>query len=404
MKFSERVSIERRVFFYLCGFALSSSLSLAGSSIFVGLASAGVLHRLWRYRGDAGAVLRKERRFFILLGLFLLTLLLSVPFSLSPWKGIQAFLNYDVYRMMPFVAVLFCIRSRKQICILTMLLFLSVFINDCIGIYQGVKALPGLPRSSGALFYMHQASLLAVMVPVSAFFAFFLKNNLYRLGAGACFVISEIALLFNGTRGAWVAVGVTLLVIALMMVRNKFFLVAGILVVTLVLPFGMMRIAPGFSARVMSISNMEEQSHAERLLLWQSALQMVEDHPATGVGLAQFKQNYQQHYISPLAKEPELGHAHNNILHFFAECGILGGGMFLLLWGYLLGHAVKGWYKSRNPGYAVIVALVLGVMLHGMTEYTYGSSVAMKFFWLVLGLCFVWIHQDEVEKAAGDFD
>lgn len=33
MKFSERASIERRVFFYLCGFALSSSLSLAGSSI-----------------------------------------------------------------------------------------------------------------------------------------------------------------------------------------------------------------------------------------------------------------------------------------------------------------------------------------------------------------------------------
>jgi hypothetical protein len=46
-----------------------------------------------------------------------------------------------------------------------------------------------------------------------------------------------------------------------------------------------------------------------------------------------------------------------------------------------------------------IMAAVLGLMLHGLTEYTWGASVTMKFFWTVLGLVLAWtrIHEGTAE-------
>lgn len=51
---------------------------------------------------------------------------------------------------------------------------------------------------------------------------------------------------------------------------------------------------------------------------------MFRDHPVLGVGLGQYKDNYQQKYILPQAKEPYLTHAHNNFLPMLAENGIIG--------------------------------------------------------------------------------
>ena len=118
---------------------------------------------------------------------------------------------------------------------------------------------------------------------------------------------------------------------------------------------------------------------------------MFEDHPVFGVGMAQFGDKYPQ-YISPDAKEPGLRHAHNNFFHILAEAGIVGFIAFVCFVGYLLYFSIHGWLATEMIAYLVILADLLGVMLHGLTEYTWGATLTMKFFWLVMGLSLIWIR------------
>ncbi len=68
-----------------------------------------------------------------------------------------------------------------------------------------------------------------------------------------------------------------------------------------------------------------------RLRLWQSTLQMLNDHPITGVGLDQFLYQYRGRYILPDAwQEPNLSHPHNILLDFWTRLGL--GGLSALLW------------------------------------------------------------------------
>lgn len=58
--------------------------------------------------------------------------------------------------------------------------------------------------------------------------------------------------------------------------------------------------------------------------MWHSAFQMGVDHPIMGMGKGNYIAEYQQVYITPLATEPDHGHAHNNFMQYLAENGIVG--------------------------------------------------------------------------------
>lgn len=62
----------------------------------------------------------------------------------------------------------------------------------------------------------------------------------------------------------------------------------------------------------------------ERILLWTSSYHMWEDHKIVGVGLANWKDAYQQKYILPEAKEPDLTMPHNVFMIFLSQTGIIG--------------------------------------------------------------------------------
>jgi O-antigen ligase len=68
-----------------------------------------------------------------------------------------------------------------------------------------------------------------------------------------------------------------------------------------------------------------------RLYIWQSAVDIIKDHPLTGIGLDQFLYVYNPQYVNPLAwTERFTSHPHNMVLDFWLRLGILGP--LLLLW------------------------------------------------------------------------
>ena len=126
---------------------------------------------------------------------------------------------------------------------------------------------------------------------------------------------------------------------------------------------------------------------------------MFEDHPLVGVGFAQFRNAYQGQYILPEAKEPHLGHAHNNVMHMLAECGIIGLLALVFFWYAYLSYGFRTWIAAHHIAALLIPAILLGLILQGMTEYNMGNSAVMKLYWTLMGLCLQWLRLDHYAPA-----
>ena len=386
------VAVEQRMFYYLAFFALFISCSVAISNVFLTLAVLGMLHRLYLQPHDWPRML-PSRGILVSVACLWAAILLSVVFSPHPIMSVRVFADYYLYRLLPLPMILLLVRSKREILILTVCAIASVLINGSVGLEQTVKHFQApVWRNSGFIFVMHQASILSVTV--LALFAGLLRvpGRRCRWAIGVALLLALAALVVNGTRGAWLGTVVGTVIIAMLGVKCKLKAVASLGVGVLLLA-GIMLVYPqsNFVQRLHSITQSDEHSNAERRLVWGSAIRMFEDHPVLGVGMAQFGDMYPQ-YISPVAKEPGLRHAHNNFLHVLAEAGVVGFLAFVGFVGYILYFSIRGWLATKTIAYLVILADLLGVMLHGLTEYTWGATLTVKFFWFVMGLSLAWIR------------
>lgn len=391
-------SIEKWVFYFLCGFALFSSTSIAMGNVFLSLAIVAGAVRLWKKHDDIRELLTVDMSLAVPFLLFVAAAIFTSFFSTDMVKSFRVISDHYLYRMTGFYVVLMFIRQKKQLVQLLVLAFFSHVINDIVCVYQTIDT--GVLRTGGIIGCMMTGGSLDVWIPIIA--VALLTGKLRGKKKYIFWVASIIAvggLICNATRGTWLAMVVTIPLLMLLYMRSKLKALATITVVMALLA-GLFMSMPSFQQKVSSIGDTKLQGTAERFLLWQSAYNMFQDHPLTGVGYATFKKNYREIYISPEAKEPNLGHAHNNFFHVLAECGFIGAAC-LLIW--CLGtdvYCIKGWLRQRNPGYLALLGLFMGIMLQGLTEYTMGDSIVMKLFWFMLGLAYQWIHvcTEEIDR------
>ena len=103
-----------------------------------------------------------------------------------------------------------------------------------------------------------------------------------------------------------------------------------------------------------------------------------------GVGMGNYLTEYQQVYISPLAKEPDQGHAHNNFMQYFAENGIVG---LLSYLGLLIAFFTWSWKRRKNIYAMIMFTSTLALVLYSLTDYTFAGYGAMRLYWLIMGIC-----------------
>lgn len=380
------------VFYLLCGFALFSNISIAVANIFLGTLTAIALLRLWLKHDDWRNALPDGRlgtALLILMGAVVLSSLFSSDISYS----LRTVGDYYGYRMLGLYAVLLMVWEKRRLALIAVCIGISFVINDLAVIFQGV--VQGNFRAAGFSIYMSVGGFLSMLIPVLLLLLLSRGMDVqYRIPAAAALGIGCLALLYNGTRGAWLAVPVTALVCAGFLVRQKKKLLVGALL-ALVAFAGVFAVSPALSSRFATIGDMKAQSNSERLLLWTSAVHMFEDHPIVGIGFAQFKPAYREHYILPEAKERELGHAHSNVMHMLAECGIIGISALLFFWWTYLSYGFRTWMDTHCIAALLIPAVLFGLILQGLTEYNMGNSAVMKLHWLLMGLCLQWLRLGE---------
>jgi O-antigen ligase len=150
------------------------------------------------------------------------------------------------------------------------------------------------------------------------------------------------------------------------------------------------------SARFARILDFSEGTNFFRLRVWQSAVEMILDHPITGIGLDQFLYFYRGRYMLPDAwQEPNLSHPHNFLLDFWLRLGILGLLVFVWVQAAFWRQAVRLYKAVRIEnglaGGSLTFALVVGMigsmvnlLAHGLVDNSvFVNDLAYVFMFLL---------------------
>lgn len=396
-KFSSVDEIEKRTFYYLCGFSLFLPVSKAAGNIFFALSILGMIHRLYRKNDDVKIIFSEYKKIFVSIAALSAAVLVSALTSADIELGVISWFDkYVGHIAVMFPVMLICIDEQK-ILKLVKCLFAGVFISNFAVIVQGFLNFNGIWRFGGSLTPMAQGSLIGIFLPLYALLILHVKNKSLRIYFLVAAVVAVVALLFNGTRGVYLSSAI--LIPAMMLIYSRKNLKAfGIVIVILLAVGGMFVVALNSAATSTMVSNMRAQSNNERMLVWTSAFQMFKDNPIFGIGYGQYKTAYQTTYISPDAKETYLEHAHNNTLQMLAACGIFGAVTFLYMWGYLTYFSLRHWFKDKKFEWLLFFCVLWGLMLHGLTEFNFETSVPSKIFWYSLGLCIAYGKLNSAQK------
>lgn len=228
-------------------------------------------------------------------------------------------------------------------------------------------------------------SFLALMIaPTLALVAMPVKPS-YRMLAMAALGLGGLGLLFTLTRGAWIAVGLSVsLFLAISWYRGW---------ISARLPFVCACVAlVGVIVFHDSITNRvfgdDEGSAHGRIPLYQMAWAMICDHPITGVGINNCAASAGEYATRPEMRGEWFWTIHNRYLLEWVETGVFGLVMYLV---FLVSTVWKGWQVWRrndrllSPLALALILAISGQMVHMLVD-VFNSRPQVQSLWLCAAL------------------
>ncbi len=245
--------------------------------------------------------------------------------------------------------------------------------------------------------FFAQVMVVLVMIGLERFMHD--KNLLAKILAGACAVMSALTVVFTFSRGATLA-----LVLSLILYFFIYRLKPLQLVVILALGITVILFAPPtFIERVFSIRDILPSGNGQIDLTADRAIQgrasesltawsMLMEHPFSGVGLNNFTTLYQEYAKSlGLAPSAQARAPHNLYLEVAAETGVIGLVVFLLMVGLAFRgvlYARTAFMKAGMRDYAHMVT-GFGLGFGGyMLAALFAHAAYPRYFYLLLGIAY----------------
>lgn len=440
------IALNRWLLVALSLFGVASFLSIAGANVFLGLSTLFFLIILAKNKGYK--VSEDKVVYYKAIGVFALAMLVSALCSGNIGYGLKTWADFFVWRFMPFIIIVSLFDEKLKAEKLLKAVLCGFCIDSLYAIYQGAivyKFNIAHGRADGFVGHpMTIAGWECILLPVLLVFIFRkdISKNLQWVYA-VLFAIFSVALIFNSTRGAWLALAIALPLISLpFILKSKKAFIAFASVVVLI---GTALVSStSFMKRVDSITDTRNWSNASRFIIWDTAYGMFKEHPVLGVGLGQFKPQFQSKFedskelqqqaaeyrkyqnnkkqkkltaaqkkmtkeqVNALANANRkawenkqlrsLTHAHNNFMQMLGENGLVGLLGYIIAFGFILWKNLKNYFANKNPYALMIVGSTTALLLQGLTEYNFGNSSVMKIYWFVLACLIVLASAYNKEK------
>jgi O-antigen ligase len=328
----------------------------------------------------------------VLIASLLVSLFISDYFATSLrgfWKYLEGFI-------LLYAGIDVCAERKNCRWILSALVF-SYFVVSLDGIYQNFF---GVDFIRGREANIYQGDILRLTGPfkhcndyasflVPGFLiatALFLKSISEKKKALVFLWVALFALLGYNlwatlSRSALLSVFAAFFCFALFF-RVRWIAIGGIGVILTVLWF----VPSDLSQRLQGLLD-PASGTSERLLLFKTALKMINENPWFGLGLNTYSKYFPQ--FKP-ADYPAFMYAHNGYLQMATEIGWVGISLYVSFISSLLFSSIRGIF-SRPPSFdrtlaAAIVCGVIGLLINALFESLFQSTQLRAYFWSLLGI------------------
>lgn len=387
--------VEKFLAVIVCVAVCVQRLSMAAGSILWGISIALFLYFLYKHykHNDLKCLTENCGGYYKAFAVFAICAVPAVFSSNCFDESLHKFLEMYIYRVMPFFIVTLFIKDMKWLKNIFLIFLFITGIDSIVALAQVLLNMTSRGWGFGG-HSLNLASLLCVVIPI------FLVALLDDRFSKRTKLICKLAILFcvigifaGKSRGAWLTLAIVLPLVSYSYVIKSKKAIAGTLIICLMIG-SFFAISDTYRNRLTSTTNITtDWSNVDRLLIWRSTINMVEDYPFFGVGLDQFKKVYDAEYKNPKHKQ-NLPHTHNNIVQIAAESGLVGLFGFLYLACYIFFKNFNEWRKTKNPYSLMLWGAWLGFMIFGMFDLTIDHSAITKAMWFLFGCILVFKNKD----------
>lgn len=220
--------------------------------------------------------------------------------------------------------------------------------------------------------------VLAIFLPA--------KWRTWRIAAGLLSAVMALGVLLSFTRGAWIGVFVALAGVAIIARHRGMLLALGAAALAglAIVPF-----AAAERIRSMFDFSTPDNTGLARGEIWGAALNILREHPFTGIGQDQFLYADPKYGV-PQARFFEVSHPHNWVFDFWLRLGLPGLAWAFIALGYFFWRSVRLWRSLRGTALGALmlglVASMIDFAVHGLLDMAYFTMDLALTFWMTVGL------------------
>jgi len=340
----------------------------------------------------------KKTTFFLPVFLIFLGVTLATLFSVDAITSAGIWKGWFIAPLIFFVIIISNLKSKEQVRDILFALFLS---GTGVALVAFFYWLNNNLTYDGRLraFYLSPNYLAMYLSPI-LILSFYLYSSFKKkiskilLFASSCLLFTVIYLTYS--YGAWLGIGGALVFLLIKFFRrwtlkNKkhFFYLTSFFLLLFILAF----LCQIPSQKFQGLLDFSYPAWQSRLVIWQSAGEIIKDHSLIGIGPGMF----QKYYLDYQAKFPPylewaVPQPHNLFLAFWLQTGLLGLiGLIWLLVRFFKSKASKGNLASKLL-LNIIMAAMLYILIHGLVDTTYWKNDLSIIFWLLIALSYTNDH------------
>ena len=364
---------------------------------------------LFQKRGIPNGFFKKAPVLFS--GLFIVITGVSLFFAINPVEGLADLLKWILVFLIMSAVYLLSKQSQGFIKLIVKGIIVSTLLAVLIGLYQFFTEAfqnddpNALYEVSGLMGHKNQFSIsLFLMLPFLAFGALSFKD-FWKKAAYLGFIGAVLLIAMLQTRAVWIALmlsgilsGTGWLLLKSKKSDHKLFgKVPAKLVITV---FGIIFIAGAASfifsgkspaKRIASIFDSQNTSNEWRIEMWIATVDLIKDHPVTGVGAGNWKIAVYPYYgrFQPSVYR-HWRNTHNDFLQISAEKGLGGLVLYLFFYGSMIFYGIRIYRKS--PEYEprlfilFLTAMIAGFLVISFFSFPTERMNHLMYLGLVAGL------------------
>ncbi|MFZ3598755.1 O-antigen ligase family protein [Streptomyces sp. BH104] len=368
------------------------------------------------------------RTALVVLGLPVVAVAVAALGADSPGNALEGMARYYQILVLVPAAVLLLVRDRADFRLVAWGLVALGLWQGAIGVHQYLTGTGASYAGEdiravgtfGATDVMGMSTVVAYGLVCALALALGGEDRRVRIAARVCALALVVPLALSFSRGAWIATGaVCVLQIVLGGLGRAVRLLAAAVAVAVVLVGGFGVGTSMLEERLSSITQVTaapDQSVTDRYTMWAAAIDMWEEHPATGVGLKNFPAYRDSHASIALSAGSDVAGAgaayhrqpllspHNMYLLILSEQGLLSLVAVAGSWVALLVCGARRLATAHRRGGGLDCALIgCGLLTWQLIDFVYsdigGPSTVLTA--VVFGLAAWWALSPAASGTAG---